>query len=63
MLQGERMWVTVVGIRETYYIGILESEPYSEVENLGPGSIVHFTADHIADIKKQAGGHNWPLQQ
>jgi hypothetical protein len=45
----ERMWVTITGVRDSQYVGVLESMP-STSEVLKEGDVVEFDPEHIAAI-------------
>lgn len=58
-VRPERMWVGVISITSTGYVGILQTEPFSNTQ-LQPGAVVEFPAELILQIHRPLGhqGHN-----
>jgi hypothetical protein len=52
----ERMWVYVTGREAERYVGRLQNQPEC-TPDLAPGTVVHFLADHIADISDPPAGY------
>ena len=67
-IQGERMWVVVVGKEDDYYIGILDNQPalFEPADNLYLcfGAEIPFLPEHVSDIAEPPAEYvEWQLGQ